>query len=172
MRVMFVFGLALFAACSNAADPKTDAPPGNVDAPAVDAPPVDAPAPLKILVVNEVAAGETPDWIEVVNVSNAAVQLSDFVYCDVPDDFVKAKAFPAMMLAPGAYHAQDIDDVISGFKLGSDEQVWVYRASDRRVSDGVDWAEGAAPAGMSYRRSPDKTGDFATGAQSKGIANP
>jgi hypothetical protein len=161
----------LLAACSNAADPSTDAPASPIDARA-DAGSADAPAGLRILVVNEVAAGESPDWFEVVNVTGGAIQLDQFVYCDVPNDFAKAKPFPTMTLGPGEYFAQDVDDAIAGFKLGSDEELWVYRSSDQALSDGVDWDEGASPAGSSFRRVPDATGGFATGAQSKGAANP
>jgi hypothetical protein len=164
--------LLLLAACSNAADPAVDAfvgphgGDGAVDG-AFDAP----PASVRILVLNEVAPGETPDWIEVVNATTNPVQLADFVYVDVAGDFTKAKAFPAMTLGPGARYVQNIDDVTSGFKLGSDEEVWIYRASDHALSDGVDWAEGAAPTGMSFARSPDIFGPFVTGAQTRGVAN-
>jgi hypothetical protein len=162
------------AACSNASPPLTDGPLPPVDtaSPDPDGMPGDGPAALRILVVNEVAAGDTPDWIEVVNATTSPVELSDFIYVDSEGDFAKAKAFPAMTLAPGAYYAQDVDDVISGFKLGSDEAIFVYRASDQALSDSVDWDEGAAPATMSFARSPTVFGDFATGAQSKGTANP
>lgn len=161
----------VLAACSNAADPVTpDAPATSRDAPAVTP---DAPAAaLNIVVVNEVAAGEAPDWIEVVNVTSAPIQLDQFVVTDVAGDLAKAKPFPAMMLAPGAYYVMNLDDTTVGFKLGSDEEVWVYRASDQALSDGVDWPEGAAPAGMRYARSPDTTGAFVTGTPSKGTANP
>ena len=165
--------ILVLAACSNAADPLTDGPLPPIDT----APPTpdglaDGPPALRLLVVNEVAAGDTPDWIEVVNATTSAIELSDFVYVDSEGDFAKAKAFPAMTLAPGAYYAQDIDDATSGFKLGSDEAVFVYRAADQALSDSVDWAEGAAPANMSFARSPTIFGEFATGAQSKGTANP
>jgi hypothetical protein len=158
------------AACSGASDPVTPDAPNNpgIDAPDVD---IDAPPAVRIIVINEVAAQETPDWIEDVNVSNAPVQLSDFVFVDVEGDFAKAFAFPQMTLDPGERFAQDVDDPISGFKLGSDEAVFIYRASDQALSDSVDWDEGAAPTGMSFRRIPDTTGDFATGAQTKGTAN-
>ncbi len=127
---------------------------------------------VQILVVNEVAPGEMPDWFEIVNVTNAAVQLDRFSYVDVADDFVKAKPFPTMMLAPGAYYVQNVDTATSGFGRGGDEELWVYRISDQALSDGVDWPTGAAPTNMSYARSPNITGDFATGAPSKGVANP
>jgi hypothetical protein len=164
----------LLAACSNAADPAVDAfvgphgSDGAIDG-SLDAPMTTA---VRILVLNEVAPGETPDWFEVVNATTVAVQLADFVYVDVAGDFTKAKAFPAMTLGPGARYVQNVDDVTSGFKLGSDEELWIYRASDHALSDGVDWAEGAAPAGMSYARSPDTFGPFVTGAQTRGAANP
>jgi hypothetical protein len=178
MRSLLPF--LLVAGCSNAAPSAHDAALSPVDAAATGGDAardasvtVDAAAPLRLLVVNEVAPGETPDWIEVVNATSSPIQLEEFVYCDVPNDFIKAKAFPAMTLAPGAYYAQDVDDTISGFKLGGDEEVWVYRASDHAVSDSVDWAAGAAPIGMSYARSPTIVGDFATTATpSKGLANP
>lgn len=161
----------LLAACSNAVATPDAALDVVDDAAADDAPTVDASPPLAILVVNEVAPGEAPDWIEVVNASAAAVQLADYCYVDVAGDLAKCAPFAAMMLAPGAYHAQDVDDLVSGFRLGGDEELWVYRIADQRLSDGVDWDEGAAPTGTSYRRVPDTTGAFATGAQSKGAAN-
>lgn len=173
MRPAFVAALAALAACSNAADSSPDSGLAPLDGrQASDGPSPDTTAPLRILVVNEVAAGEAPDWFEVVNATAAPVELSDFVYVDLAGDFAKARAFPAMTLAPGAYHAQDVDDTISGFKLGGDEELWVYRASDRALSDSVDWDEGDAPTGMSFGRSPTIFGDFVTGAQSKGVANP
>lgn len=175
MRLAFSLSFAFFvAACSNASDSPGDSglPPVDTEPPTPDGPAPDAPAALRILVINEVAAGEAPDWIEIVNATNAPVELSDFIYVDTEGDFAAAATFPAMTLAPGAYYVQDIDDPISGFKLGGDEDVWIYRASDMALSDGVDWDEGASPTGMSFARSPDTTGAFVTGAQSKGAANP
>lgn len=166
--LLFTF---LFAACSNGSSGDVDAPKQPIDA-AVDDTMIDGPETMRVLVINEVAPGEAPDWIEVVNVTSAVVQLSDFAYVDVKDDFAKMKPFPVMALPPGGYYTQDIDDAGSGFKLGGDEEVWIYRVSDHALSDGVDWDEGAAPTGMSYHRSPDKTGNFTTGTQSKGVANP
>lgn len=162
--------VAVLAGCSNASNPAVDAGFVPVDA-APDATP-DASASLRILVINEVAAGDTPDWFEIVNVTNGPVQLDQFVYSDVKADFVKAKAFPTVTLPAGAYYTQDVDDTISGFKLGSDEELWIYRAADQQLSDGVDWDQGSSPMGMSYAREPDTTGAFTTMAQSKGLPNP
>jgi len=167
--------VTLLAACSNAADPAVDAFVGphdtiaGIDA-AIDAPPITGP--LRIVVLDEVAASETPDWFEIVNATTSPIQLSDFVYVDVAGDFTKAKAFAAMTLGPGGRFVQNVDDTTSGFKLASDEELWIYRASDHALSDGVDWAQGDSPAGMSYARAPDVFGPFVTGAPSKGTPNP
>ena len=159
--------------CSNAADPAVDAYVGPRDTGAVDVATIDAPAgAVRILALNEIAPGDTPDWFEVVNATTGSIQLADFAYIDLANDFARAKPFPQMMLGPGARYVQNVDDTVSGFKLASDEELWIYRVSDHALSDGVDWAEGAAPAGMSYARSPDVFGPFVTGAQSKGATNP
>jgi len=172
MRILLVS--VLFAACSNAADPAVDAHVGPSDSlHAIDAA-IDSPAgaPVRTLALDEVAASETPDWFEIVNATLAPVQLAEFVYVDASGDFARAKAFPAMMLGPGARYVQNVDDATSGFKLASDEELWIYRASDHALSDGVDWAAGDSPAGMSFARSPDIFGPFVTGAQSKNAPNP
>ena len=147
----------LLASCGSDGTPAVDATPG-VDAAAVDAAP-----PLGNLVINEVAAaGEPADWFEVVNATAAAIDLGEYVFVDIANDFVKAKPFPSMSLAPGAYYVQEVTDLDAGFKLGSDEELWVYRAADQRLADSVDWAEGASPLGGSYARVPDTTGAFTT----------
>src|SRR5689334_19419666 len=87
--------ILILAACSNAADLVVDAPFKPVDA-AADAAHTDAPEALRILVVNEIASGDTPDWFEIVNATAAPVQLDQFVYVDVAGDFAKAKPFPTL----------------------------------------------------------------------------
>jgi hypothetical protein len=171
--------IVLLAACSNAANPTPDAylapldafePGGGDDASGTDGS-MQPGGANRILVVNEVCAGDTPDWVEIVNATTEPVQLADFAYFEA-NDAAAATPFPAMMLGPGAFYVQNIDDATSGFKLGSDEAIYVFRISDGGLSDSADWAEGGAPAGMSYRRMPNIFGPFATGAASKGVANP
>jgi hypothetical protein len=155
----------LLVACSNAADPASpDAPTGTPDAP--------AGPPLDILRVNEVAAAGTPtDWVEIVNASNAPVELSE--YCFIDSGAVTACApLPAMQLAPGAYFTIDVTDETNGFKLGGDEEISIYRISDKRLSDKADWDEGQSPGGESFARIPDTSGPFArTNMVTRGAAN-
>ena len=161
MRPHLFVAFAL-AACSNAADPAVDAPPHGDDAIAADAADPDAPVGLRILVLNEVAAGENPDWFEIVNATTSPVQLSDFMFVDKAGDFASAVPFPAMTLGPGAFYAQDCDGTVVPIKLGSDEELWIYRRSDQALSDGVDWPDGASPTGSSYARIPDTFAPFQT----------
>jgi hypothetical protein len=174
-RVAIVsYPMLVLAACSAADAGQWTPPPSiqQVTPPAIVAPISDSPAAVRILVVNEVSAGADPDWFEVVNASPAPVHLDQFVYVDAEGDLTRAARFPAIVLGPGAYHTQDVDRATSGFKLGSDEELWIYRAADHRLSDGVDWVEGEAMAGVSYARWPDVVGEFtSTVSPTKGAVN-
>ena len=91
---------------------------------------------------------------------------------DTKDDFAKAVPFPAQTLGPGAFATQDVDGVIVPFKLASDEELWVYRATDHALSDGVDWNDGDSPTGGSYARVPDTFAPFLTTTHpTKGLPN-
>jgi hypothetical protein len=130
------------------------------------------PPPGSALVISEIAAGGEPaDWIEVVNVSAEPIALIDFVFVDERDHLTRARPFADVTLAPGERHVQYVHDVITGFSLAADEEVWVYRAADGRLVDGVDWRQGASPAGGSLARSLD-TGAFVTvTAPTRGMPN-
>jgi hypothetical protein len=65
--------LLLLAACGNATNPGADAAFIAIDAP-IDVTEPDA-SPMRVLVINEVWPA-TPDWFEIVNVSDAPVQSS------------------------------------------------------------------------------------------------
>ena len=101
-------------------------------------------APLGTVRVVEVAAdGEPDDWIVVTNATGEPVDLGDYLYVDRKDELERARRFPGVVLAPGERHRQLVNHALSGFALGADEEVWVYRA-DGRLSHGVDWQRGDA----------------------------
>lgn len=132
-----------------------------------------APAPRHGLVLTEVAAaGEPYDWIEVLNVSGHPLDLVDYVYVDLRGDLERARPFSDVTLAPGERHLQPISDLRSGFALGPDEEVWIYRAADGALVDGADWDEGAAPAGGSLARLGDTGGFVTVAVASPETANP
>jgi hypothetical protein len=168
--------LATLAACSNAADPLfIDAAVHHDGTLAVDAAKqfLDAPpAMLRILVINEVVASGDPDWIEVVNATTSPVELSDFIFVDEHDNFAKAVPFPAQTLGPGGFATVDCDGGVVPFKLAADEEIWVYRASDHLLSDGVDWNDGDSPVNGSFARVPDTFAPFVTSMHpTKGTPN-
>jgi hypothetical protein len=114
------------------------------------------------LVIDEVGAAGAPDWFEVVNPTNRALELADFVYVDVADDLERARPFPARTLRPGERHVQSVDKALDRFRLGAGEELWIYRARDGAEIDGVDWERGDSPNGGSYARVPSVTGEFTT----------
>ncbi len=104
----------------------------------------DAAGPLGTVVIAEIeTAGRPHDWFVVRNASDGPVVLSDYVFVDRAGDLERARAFPEdVVLAPGESFRQECNDVRTGFSLGRDEELWIYRASDERLSDGVDWDAG------------------------------
>ena len=176
MRIAVVL---MIAACSNASDSVPDATrrtaasdaPSDRDAASDAASTVDA-GPLRIVVLNEVSAQSDPDWFEIVNATTSPLDLSEYIFVDKAGAFDKAVPFPAQTIGPGAYATQDCDGTTVPFKLASDEELWIYRASDHLLSDGVDWNEGDSPAGGSYARIPDTFGPFTTTMNpTKGLPN-
>lgn len=155
MRALFVvFVVSCSEAHSGSADaPRSVAATGDGGA---------SPGTLGIVVLNEVSAQSDPDWFEIVNATTAPVDTSQFIFVDNAGDFAKAVPFSLGVLPPGGFATVDCDGVVVPFKLGSGEELWIYRAADRAVSDGTTWAVGDSPPGGSYARIPDVTGPFMT----------
>lgn len=137
------------------------------------------------LVLNEVVpAGAPYDWIEVVNVSNHALQLDDFVYVDRTiggefDGSARVIAFPTLTLAPGAYHVQIVSRDTNGFALssGQGELVAIHRADDLSAVDSFEWPAceelGVGEGQCILARSPNLSGAFVpTKTPTPGHANP
>lgn len=174
-RSLVLIGAALLVAgCSGAGDGDLNLPDPAPDA-APDAPAdglADAPVDLPAIRINEVAAGETPDWVELVNLGEVAIELAGLRILDGSDAATAVAFATSGTLAPGAYFAIDIADETVGFKLGSDEDCWLFTAAGD-VIDFVDWNQGDAATGKSYARQPDGTGEFISlDVQTKGAANP
>lgn len=162
-----VFALCACAACADStagvdASPFIDAPP----------PPVDADPRCPIALNEVAAAGEPNDWFEVVNLSDAAVDLAGYRFIDEADDPDDAVALAPAILAAGARAVQEVVDADHGFQLGADDALWIYRVGVDGHCDGVDWSAGDAPSGGSYSRVPDGTGDFeTTEPDTRGVRN-
>ena len=119
------------------------------------------------LVINEIVAFGT-DGIEVVNVGEEVIELDQIFISDDPTLLQKASL--SGQLQPDEYLWIEVTDNTLGFKLASDEAVYLSDVNGA-IIDSVDWEEGDAPEGQSYRRIPDLVGDFQTGSPSLGEAN-
>ena len=114
------------------------------------------------VVINEVAArGEPADWIEIVNRSGEAVDLTGWTVTD--DDPEHVHAFDSgQVLGAGAYLLLLKEDA-GGFTfgLGDADSVMLY-APDGTVVDSTTWEDGQAPKDTSWGRMPNGSGDFMT----------
>jgi len=133
---------------------------GDLDA---DAAPIARAAPV---VINEVVADSPEgDAVELLNLSDAPVDLSGYFVTDDPDAAPQRALLPVgTIIGPRAYLTLAVGAATLGFGLGSDE-AFALSAPDGRRVDLADWSEGEAPMGRSWGRTPDGIGGFATLSQ-------
>ena len=128
-------------------------------------------APLPTVVVNEVessGAAGVADWVEIVNIGTAAVDVSGWILKDSDDTRTLAIA-AGTVLAPGAFLAVDVD-VTGGYGLGGGDSARLFLADGTTLVDGYSWTTHAS--GTTYGRFPDGTGAFAlTSTATRGAAN-
>lgn len=117
--------------------------------------------------INEVESdgGSPDDWVELVNPTTVALDVSGIVVKD--DDDAHAYAIPAgTSIAAGGYLV--IERAQLGFGLGGGDAVRVFDGD--LLVDETSWGEGHAA--VTWGRCPDLTGAFAVTAEStKGAAN-
>lgn len=114
MRRHLLITLALCSACADP-DPADPTKPGGTDTETgtgtgTETDPPTVPPPLDHVAINEVSAsnqlalldanGDTPDWIELVNATDAPVDLAGWTLTDDPEEPAKW-TFPPVTLAPG-----------------------------------------------------------------------
>jgi len=132
-------------------------------------------APTGNLAINEVVTQGGGDWVELIAVGDAPVQLSSYTLVDDNDDHTPA-ALPDVELASGEYyvlHAIAADESSElpfvPFKLGSNDSLTL--ALDGDTVDFVEWQNHAAVEGASYGRLPDGSGDFQLTQPTPGAKN-
>jgi len=122
-----------------------------------------------VVVINEVVAAGSPDWLELYNLSDEDIDLSGYGLSD--ELTAPFKATLSGLTLPASGHLKiNVSDESLGFKLGGDELASLTDPSGL-VLDLVDWDEGDAPEGMSWGRSPDGAEEWRTQAPSPGAAN-
>jgi hypothetical protein len=119
------------------------------------------------VVINEVvsnpAAGQA-DAIELLNRSGATVDLTGWSLTDAQSNFRKYLFPPGTTLAPGQYLTLNASQLGLGLSAGSDDDVWLVRASatGQPLEFGDAVAFGASVMGESWGRYPNGTGRLGT----------
>jgi hypothetical protein len=113
-------------------------------------------------IINEVAASGSPaDWFELYNPGGVDLVLDGYHFSDDQARPEKG-AFPTgTTLAPRGFAVQEVSDQAVGFKLGSDEALYLYDPDGVEV-DAIDWVEGESPPDGSLARLPDGSGTPST----------
>lgn len=121
--------------------------------------------PRPPVVINEVAPAGDGDWFEVLNVSDRSLELSDYIFVDIRDDFVRARHLDEVEVAPGGRYVQGVSAEDHGFALGDGDGLWLYAFDDRALVDDVTWRAGDARHDTTLARLPDGTGAFHRGSR-------
>lgn len=123
---------------------------------------VTTPVTVGDVLINEVVASGAPDWVELVNTTDKAISLDGLFLSDDADILEKGQIAAGTIVAAKGYVVIDLADDTLGFKIGSDEALFLVDSDGTTVLDQVDWQEGDSPDGKSYGRIPDSTGEFKT----------
>lgn len=117
-----------------------------------------APTPAGLDVrINEVeSSGGTPgDWVELVNPTSAAIDVSGWIVKDSDDTHVST--LPSGTIVPAGGFSV-VEEAQLGYGLGTADAVRLFAPDGTTVVDQYAWTTHAA---TSYGRCPDATGDFA-----------
>jgi len=138
--------------------------------------------PVQNIVINEFSAasswvtdeaGDTEDWIELLNTGTQAVDLAGLYITDKLSSKLKFQIKNGVggetMIAPGEYKVLWADEDVQqgalhlGFKLSADgEELGLYQKIENTVTALDEVTFDANPLNVSYARIPDATGPFMT----------
>lgn len=121
--------------------------------------PNDCSTPIRI---NEVASsGEPEDWIELINISKSAVDVTGLVLRDNKDEDVFTIPETPVLAAGAIVMFGKLKNSPLGFDygLGGDDNVRLFEADGVTLIDSYEWSEHAV---TTYGRCPDGTGEFTT----------
>jgi hypothetical protein len=159
-----------------------EGPESGPDAGGADAAPVgQGSPPTGDLIVNEIAPrpSDGPDWIEIVNRSDAPIDLCGYFVTDSLDRLdhyaplggvMPPAPCDALMLEPGGYWLVNADDVDAPFKLSTADEVHIVTITGLAV-DSLVYLYPPSAAGESLARIPNAEGLFWLAGPSPGDDN-
>lgn len=143
-------------------------PPSDPEEPGATEGPVE-PVAAGVVISEVVSDGGIPDdWVELVNPTDAPVDISGWYMLDEDDTKDPSVIVDGTVLQPGEYFVIERDEL--GFGLGKGDQVRLFLPGGTLV-DRAAWPAGTH-ATPSLARCPDGTGDFQlSAAATRGSAN-
>ncbi len=131
----------------------------------------DCSTPVRINEIESSDANDGADWIELINISDAPVDITGLVLSDNKDDDVFSIPATPVLAAGAIVVFERTDDPATGFGygLGGGDNVRLFEADGVTLIDSYEWTEHAT---TTFGRCPDGTGEFVTTAQpTPGAAN-
>jgi len=120
--------------------------------------------PYAGLVINELSASGSPDWIELFNRSGESIDLAGVLITDDPADETRRAPIPVgTTVGPRGYALIYVDGGgFPGWALGQEESFAIYTPDGSTVIDETSWLDGQSPDNASWGRIPNATGSFKT----------
>ena len=119
------------------------------------------------LFINEVLTTGSPDWVEIYNAGDAAIDMSDFRISD--NDSPKYNLPAGTNIAAKGYLVIMLDKAVTGFSLSSGgEKFYIWDTADKLI-DNVEFP--ALADGISYGRETDGGSSWINMNPTQGVAN-
>ncbi|MCH1884256.1 lamin tail domain-containing protein [Agrococcus sp. ARC_14] len=144
----------------------TEPTPGaaNVEREVVIVEPVDSTVAINEVQSDDATGG--PDWVELTNSGDVAVDVSGWILRD-DDDLSALPIAAGTVIEPGAFLVIESNATDAGFGLGSNDEIRLFTAAGTGLVDEYAWTDHAVTEG----RVPDGTGEFGDTEPTRGAAN-
>ncbi len=124
------------------------------------------------VVINEIQADGSPDWVEIYNPNDREIDISGWTIMDDDPAGHAGKATPLTQGTKIAAHGTFVfrGDRDFSFGLGNKGDTVTLRDADGNTVDQYRWTSKAG-SGSTWQRVPDGTGEFKAGSASEGALN-
>jgi len=120
------------------------------------------------VMINEVLSTGAPDYIELYNKSDNAIDISDYLISDSGAEFTvpSGTSIPAK-----GFYVLDCSDEVAGFKISSGGELLSLKDNTSKLIDQLDLPSLADYDGLSYSRIPDGSTTWEVTGTTKGATN-